>query len=144
MSDAAGAVVLAGRILFAVFFGLVAGLGGHVKMGKMMEGYAAQMKFPFPALAGWPTGLWLLAGAASIALGVWPDVGSLMIIVFLIPAALYFHRFWEVEDEMQKQTASLLFWRNVFGVGAGLVFFGTFVTLGPELRFAITGALFDF
>ena len=57
-----------------------------------MEGYAKQMNFPLPAIAGWPTGLWLIAGSLSIALGVWPDVGSLMIIAFLLPALVYFHR----------------------------------------------------
>jgi hypothetical protein len=36
------------------------------------------------------------------------------------------------------------FWRNAFGIGACLVFFGMFVTLGDGLRYAITGALFDF
>jgi putative oxidoreductase len=144
MSDAAGIVVLAGRLLFALFFGVVAGLGGHVKMGKMMEGYAKQMNFPLAPIAGWPTGLWLFAGALSIALGVWPDLGSLMIIAFLVPAGAYFHRFWEIEDAMQKMNQQLFFWRNVFGIGACLVFFGTFVALGPELRYAITGPLFDF
>jgi hypothetical protein len=39
----------------------------------MMEGYAKQMNFPLAAIAGWPTGLWLIAGSLSIALGVWPD-----------------------------------------------------------------------
>ena len=61
-----------------------------------MEGYAKQMNFPLAAVAGWPTGLWLVAGSLSIALGVWPDVGSLMIIAFLLPALIYFHRYWEV------------------------------------------------
>jgi len=52
MSDAAGLVVLAGRIIFAFFFGFVAGWGAHVKMGSMMEGYAKQMKFPIARIAG--------------------------------------------------------------------------------------------
>lgn len=90
MSDAAGLVVLAGRILFAFFFGYVAAWGAHIKMGSMMEGYAKQMNFPLAAIAGWPTGLWLIVGSLSIALGVWPDVGSLMIIAFLLPALTYF------------------------------------------------------
>lgn len=143
MSDAAGLVVLAGRIIFAVFFGFVAGWGAHVKMGSMMEGYAKQMNFPLAAIAGWPTGLWLVAGSLSIALGVWPDVGSLMIIAFLLPALIYFHRYWEAE-ESQKMMQTGFFWRNVFGIGACLVFFGTFVTLGDELRYAITSPLFNF
>lgn len=145
MSDIAGAFVLVGRIVFAVFFGFVAGYGGHIKMSKMLEGYARSVKFPLATIAGWPTGLWLIAGALSIALGVWPDVGALMIAAFLLPALAYFHRYWEVaDDDPQKQTQQQLFWRNVFGIGACLVFFGTFVALGPELRYAVTGPLFDF
>ena len=144
MSDAAGIVVLAGRLLFAGFFGFVAGYGGHVKSSQMLEGYAKQVNFPAASIAGWPTGLWLIAASLSIGLGVWPDLGSLMIIAFLVPAAAYFHRYWEIEDPMQKMNQQLLFWRNMFGIGACLVFFGTFVALGPALRFAITGSLFDF
>lgn len=145
MSDVAGAFVLAGRILFAVFFGFMAGYSGHIKMSKMLEGFAQSMNFPLAAIAGWPTGLWLVAASLSIGLGVWPDVGALMIIAFLALAMAYFHRFWELpDDDPQKQTQQQLFGRNFFGIGACLVFFGTFVALGPDLRFAITGALFDF
>ena len=144
MSDAAGLFVLAGRIMFAFFFAFGAGFGFHVKMSKTAEDFSRQIGFPFPAIAGWPTGLWLIVAGISIGFGIWPDIGALMIIAFLVPAAAYFHRFWEVEDPMQKQTQQQLFWRNFFGVGACLIFFGTFVTLGPELRFALTEALFDF
>jgi uncharacterized membrane protein YphA (DoxX/SURF4 family) len=100
--------------------------------------------FPAAGIAGWPTGLWLIAGSVSIGLGILPDIGALMIIVFLLVALSYFHRYWEIEDPMQKMTQQQLLWRNVFGIGACLVFFGTFVTLGPELRYVITPALFDF
>jgi uncharacterized membrane protein YphA (DoxX/SURF4 family) len=143
MSDAAGVVVLIGRILFAFYFGAVAGLG-HFKRDQMMRGYAKQVGFPVPAIAGWVSGVWLILGAVSVGLGIWPDVGSLMIGAFVIPAALYFHRFWTFEDEAQKASQRQLFYRNVVILGAAVVFFGTFVTLGHELRFAITGPLFDF
>jgi uncharacterized membrane protein YphA (DoxX/SURF4 family) len=94
-------VVLIGRILFAYFFGAVAGVG-HVKRDQTMRGYAPQAGFPVPAAAGWVAGLWLMFGAASVGLGIWPDVGSLMIGAFTIPAALFFHRFWTLDDEKQK------------------------------------------
>ena len=45
-----------------------------------------------PSVAGWPAGLWLLAASAPIALGICPDVGSLMIAALLVLAGLYFHR----------------------------------------------------
>jgi putative oxidoreductase len=143
MSDTAGVVVLIGRIVFAFFFGAVAGVG-HFKRDQMMRGYAQQAGFPVPAIAGWVAGLWLIVGALSVAVGIWPDVGSLMIGAFVIPAALFFHRFWTLEDEMQRTFQTQLFYRNLLTLGAALVFFGTFVTLGSELRFTITAPLFDF
>jgi uncharacterized membrane protein YphA (DoxX/SURF4 family) len=143
MSDGAGVVVLIGRLLFAYFFGVVAGVG-HFQRDRMMRGYAKQVGFPVPAVAGWVSGVWLILGAVSVGLGIWPDVGSLMIGAFVIPAALYFHRFWTFEDEAQKATQRQLFYRNFVILGASVVFFGTFVTLGHELRFAITGPLFNF
>ena len=127
MSVANGVIVLAGRILFAAFFGAVAGIG-HIRRSKMMEGYAKSAGFPIPAIAGWPVGVWLIAAAASIALGIWPDVGALMVAAFLVPAALFFHAFW----------------RNMIGLGACAMMFGTFVALGPALRFTITAPLFNF
>jgi putative oxidoreductase len=142
MSEAAGVVVLIGRIAFAFFFGAVAGVG-HFKRGQMMRGYAEQAGFPVPAIAGWVAGLWLILGAVSVAAGIWPDVGSLMIGAFVIPAALFFHRYWTLEDQ-ERMSQTQLFYRNLIALGAALVFFGTFVTLGSELRFTITAPLFDF
>jgi putative oxidoreductase len=143
MSDGAGVVVLIGRLILAYFFGVVAGVG-HFKRDQMMRGYAKQVGFPVPAIAGWVSGAWLILGAVSVGLGIWPDLGSLMIGAFVIPAALYFHRSWTFEDEAQKASQRQLFYRNLVILGAAVVFFGTFVTLGSELRFAITAPLFDF
>ena len=143
MSDAAGAIVAAGRILFAAFFGVLAGIG-HIRRSQMFEGFAKSTGFPVPAITGWPVGIWLIAGSLSVALGVWPDLGSLMIAVFVVPAALYFHAFWKVEDQAQKQTQRQLFWRNAVTLAACLIMFGTFVALGPALRYTITAPLFTF
>lgn len=143
MSVATGLIVLAGRVLFAAFFGAIAGVG-HFRRSNQMEEYSKGIGFPVPSIAGWPTGLWLIVGAVSIALGIWPDVGALMIAAFLVPAAWFFHRYWTVADPMQKMTQTQLFWRNMIGLGACAVMFGTFVALGPALRFSVTSALLDF
>jgi putative oxidoreductase len=143
MSVEAGAIVLLGRILFVIFFGAVAGMG-HIRRAEMMKGYARSQGFPIPYLAGWPAGVWLIAASLSILLGVWPDIGTLMIAAFVTPAALFFHRFWTLEDEMQKQTQTQLFYRNMIALGASLMLFGLFVTLGSDLRFTITGPLLSF
>ncbi len=106
-----------------------------------MIGYAKASGLPIPLLAGWPSGVWLLVASASIVLGIWPDMGALMIGAFVIPAAWFFHRYWTIEDPDQRRPQGLNFWRNVEILGASLVMFGLFGWIGSHLRFALTGPL---
>jgi uncharacterized membrane protein YphA (DoxX/SURF4 family) len=91
VSVAAGLIVLVGRIIFAIYFGTISGVA-HIRGSQGMEQYAKGSGFPVPAIAGWPAGVWLIASAISLALGIWPDIGALMIAAFLVIAAMYFHR----------------------------------------------------
>ena len=141
MSDTAGLLLLAGRIIFALFF-VMAGYR-HVVAGAEMTAYARSVGFPLPALAPWPAGLVLAAGGLSVALGVWPDIGALLLIVFLVPAMLWFHPFWKMPED-QQQTQSQLFFRNLTLIGACIALFGVFTGLDDGLRYAITDGLIDF
>ena len=141
MSAVAGIVVLAGRVLFSVFF-VRSGIA-HVRRQQAMGDYARSAAFPAPYLAGWPAGVWLLAASLSIVLGIWPDLGSLMIAVFVVLAGLYFHRFWTVEDAGQREMQAGNLFRNVSLLGASLMMFGFFASAGEDLRFTVTGPLFN-
>lgn len=142
MSVAAGLIVLVGRIVFSIQF--LAGAFAHFKMGDQMSGYARQMGAPAPALGGWPAGVWMLVGGLSVLLGVWPDIGALMIAAWGIPTAWWIHGWWRYEDEETQQTQQNLFMRNLAFIGAGIVMFGVFVALGDELRYVVTAPLFSF
>lgn len=142
MSDAGAWTLLIGRVLFALNFVAVAGFA-HLTKGPMFIGFARQMHFPFPFLASWVSGVWLVAAGASIALGIWADIGALMIAAFVIVAAAWFHRFWAVDDENQRQTQTLLFWRNVTFLGAALTLFAFLAAFGHDLPLTITDPLFD-
>lgn len=83
-------------------------------------------------------------GALSVALGVWPDIGVLMLCAFATVAAAYFHRFWTIDDESQKQTQQQLFFRNVIILGGGLSLFAIFASAGAELPFVLVGPLITF
>ena len=107
-----------------------------------MEGYAKRSGMPFPLLAGWPAGLWLLAGSASIVLGAWGDIGALMLGLFVILAAGYFHRLWEVEDPEQRHAQRMNFTRNATYLGAALALFAVFAAAGPSLPLTLTDAVF--
>ena len=139
MSAGVGAIVLIGRVLYSIFF--VRSGWGHLTKRDAMITTAENAGFPFPSLAGWPSGVWLFAGSASIVLGIWPDIGALMLGLFVVPAAVYFHRFWTIDDPVQRRTQALAFYRNVEIMGASLVMFGLFGWVGHGLRFALTGPL---
>lgn len=143
MSDLGAWILLLARLLFGFYFAVLVGAAFHIGKGSMAVGFSRQIGFPFPSLASWPSGLWLIASGVSIGLGIWPDVGALMLAAFVIPAAWWFHRFWEIDDENQKQTQTMLFWRNVIFLATGLALFAFFAAFGHDLQLTITDPLFD-
>jgi len=54
------------------------------------------------------------------------------------------HRFWEIEDEMQKLMQTGFFFRNLIAIATCLVLFGIFAGLGSNLPYTITDPLFGF
>ena len=142
MSDTGALIFLIGRILFPLGV-LIAGTTFHIGKSSMAEGYAKQIGFPVSAVAGWPTGLWMTAGSLSVMLGIWGDVGALMIAAFVVPAAAWFHRFWAMDDPQQKMTQNAFFFRNVALLGGSLILFAVFATVGHDLSFTLTDPLFD-
>ena len=142
MSDTAGWVVLVGRIVFSIQF--LAGAFAHFAMREQMVGYARSMKVPAPALGGWPSGVWLAAGGLSVLLGVWPDIGALLIAAWGVPTAWLVHGWWRYEGKEAQQTQQTLFLRNVAFIGASIIMFGVFAALGDQLRYVITAPLISF
>jgi len=110
----------------------------------MMVGYARAKAFPLAAFAGWPAGAYLAVAALSLLLGIWPDIGAIMVGLFVIPAALYFHNFWTVKDAAARRTEQGNFIRNVALLGAALALFALFASVGTGLKFVITAPLIRF
>jgi uncharacterized membrane protein YphA (DoxX/SURF4 family) len=128
-------LLLVGRVLFVALFAFSA--RGHIQNhARYVE--IARGKLPIPALAGWPTGVFLLLSDGSVVAGIWPDVGSLMIAAFALGTGLLFHPFWTVTDAAQRRTQEGSFYRNLTLLGAGLSLFALFATVG-HISFALTG-----
>lgn len=135
MSTLGGVILLVGRILFVALF--VSAARGHIQNHpRYVEG--SGRKLPFPVLAGWPAGVWLLAAAISIVVGIWADLGSLMIAAFLVPAAVLFHPFWGETDPAARRTHEASFYRDISLLGAALALFALFAASG-HVPFALTG-----
>ena len=105
---------LVGRIFVGVFF-LMNGFNHFMKY-NMMKGYASSKNVPAAGLAVVVSGLLLVLGGASILLGVWPTVGVVLLLVFLVPTTLMMHNFWAV-GEQEKMNQMIQFMKNTALVG---------------------------
>ena len=110
---------LIGRIIVGLYF-IMNGFNHFAKM-KMMIGYAKSKNVPLAKLAVPVTGLLLLLGGLSFLLGYYPQIGVLLIAVFLIPVSFLMHNFWAVPED-QKMAEMVNFTKNMALLGSALMF----------------------
>ncbi|MDT0269489.1 DoxX family protein [Streptomyces sp. DSM 44915] len=134
-------LVLIGRILFVLLF--LNSAIGHLTQTKAMAGYAGSQGVPFPWLAVFGSGLLQLVGGLMVLLGVWADLGALLLLVFLLPTALLMHRFWREEDAEARQNSLVQFLKDLSLAGAALMLFAFFAHAGDDLGLTVSGPLFD-
>ncbi len=133
-------IALIGRILFVLlFFGSAF---GHLTQADAMAGYAASKNIPSPKLATQASGVLMLVGALMVLLGVWADLGALLLVLFLLPTAFLMHNFWAESDPQTKQMEMIQFNKDIALAGAALLFFGLYAGAGSGLGLTITGPLF--
>jgi uncharacterized membrane protein YphA (DoxX/SURF4 family) len=111
---------LLSRILYGGFF-VIAGVN-HFQHLEMMSGYAGFKGVPAPKPAVIASGLLILAGGISIVLGLWPTLGVVCIVLFLVPVTLMMHTFWSDTDAQMKLNNQVNFQKNVALLGAALAF----------------------
>ena len=92
----------------------------HIVKAKDMTGYAKMKKLPLPALLVPLSGLVVLVGAASIILGLWIDLGALLIAGFCILSGVIFHNFWAADAD-SKQMEMISFLKNISIAGGALI-----------------------
>ncbi|HTY36079.1 MAG TPA: DoxX family protein [Bacteroidota bacterium] len=108
-----------GRLLLGGYF--IMGGFNHFKMLDMMSGYAQSKGVPSPKAAVAFSGMLLWIGGLSILLGIFPTVGALALVLFLVPVTLMMHAFWKVQDAQMKMGETVNFMKNVALLGAALL-----------------------
>jgi uncharacterized membrane protein YphA (DoxX/SURF4 family) len=135
-----GILILIGRLLFVALF--LKSAYGHITRRKMMAGYAAARGVPAAEFLVVATGVQMAAGSLMVALGLWPDLGALILFLFLIPTAFWMHAFWKEDEPRNRAMEQVQFYKDLALAGAALVMFGAFAALGHDIGPAITGPLF--
>lgn len=128
------AILLIGRILFSFIF-LMSGLA-HVTKLDAMAGYATFKKVPAAKLTVLVSGAIIFLGALAMTLGIYADLGALLIAVFAIPTAFIMHNFWTLKDPAAKQGEMSNFMKNLALGGAALILF-VFIARGTDIGWAL-------
>ncbi len=113
---------LIGRILFGGFF-LYSGIN-HLRDRKKMASYTESKGVPAPELAVTLSAVPLIAGGASLLLGIKPKMGALAIAGFLAAVSPVMHDFWRSEDPEQRQNDMISFLKNVALAGGAVALMG--------------------
>lgn len=135
-------VFLIGRILFAFVF-LSAGVAFHLLAGrKQAVEYARAYKAPAPELTVPLTGVMIVVGAVMVVLGLWGDLGALLIAAFLVLITPIMHAFWKETDAMQKTMQQTMFNKNTGLLGGALILFYVWNQLQGDAGLSLTDPLF--
>jgi putative oxidoreductase len=130
-------VFLIGRIVFAYLF--LGSSVAHLTKSGDMGGYASSRGLPAGRQLTLLTGVQILVGGLSVLLGIWGDLGSLLLVLFLLSTAFLIHGFWKESDPMSKQMEMVQFNKDLALAGASLALFWAFAQ-DPGLT--LTGPLF--
>jgi uncharacterized membrane protein YphA (DoxX/SURF4 family) len=114
-------LILLARILFGLVF-LFSGIA-HIRGRAAMEGYAKSKGIPAPGLAVVGSGILLIVASLSIILGIYPEIGALLLIIFLIPTAFMMHAYWREKDPMARMNEQTAFYKDIALLGAAILFF---------------------
>jgi uncharacterized membrane protein YphA (DoxX/SURF4 family) len=134
-------LILIGRVLFVLIF-VLSGLNVHLFNWRNGVAYARQNGVPAPELLVPFSGLMAVGGGLLLALGLWPDLGALLLAAFIFPVAFGMHRFWRYEDPMTRLNDQVHFLKDTALGGAALALFGFFQQFGDEVGLTLTGPLF--
>jgi uncharacterized membrane protein YphA (DoxX/SURF4 family) len=133
-------IFLIGRLLFGALF-ISAGIA-HVTDKGAMAGYAESrgVKPGRPAVLA--SGVVILVGAVLIILGIWIDVGAILVALFVLSTAVLMHAFWKESDAQARQLEMTQFMKDMALCGGALILLYLAWEFGGDAGLTITDPLF--
>ena len=129
------------RIVFGAIF-VISGLN-HFRKTEAMTGYTKSKGIPAPKLSVLLSGAILFFGGLSVILGIYADLGSLLLAGLLAIMALKMHDFWKQSDPQAKQMATIGFLKDFSLAGGALFIFAIAAAANSEYGWKITESLFS-
>lgn len=111
-------VIVVARVLLSLVF-----IRGGFQAAKAPGGRAqkaAKLGLPVPDVMVRINGAAMVLGGLSVALGVLPLYGAILVILTLVPTTLAGHRFWEEDTPMGRNNETIQFLKNS-GLAGGML-----------------------
>ena len=109
-----------GRIILGAYY--LFGAFHHFSDTANMARYAASHGVPAPTAAILASGLLLAIAGVTLILGVFPRVGVLALVLFLVPVSLFMHPFWSDTNAAMRMSDMVNFTKNMGLLGSSLMF----------------------
>lgn len=108
-----------------------------------MAGYAQSRGLPAARPAVLVTGVQIAIGALLVLLGIWMDLGLILLALFLLGTAFLIHSFWRDSDPGKRFEEQLQFMKDLALAGAAIALLAAVWIIGDDLGLTITGPLFN-
>lgn len=131
-------VFLIARILLAVL--VLFSAIGHLTQTAGMAQYAESRGIPMAKAGVIVSGIGLLVGGLSILLGVYGDLGALVLAALFVIFAFGMQTFWKETDPMAKMNTQISFNKDLALAGGALAFYLVFAYV-DSISWVITGPL---
>ncbi len=132
-------VFLIARILLAVL--VLFSAIGHLTQTDGMAQFAASRGIPMAKAGVIVSGLGLLAGGLSVLLGIYGDLGALVLAALFVIFAFGMQTFWKETDPMAKMNTQISFNKDLALAGGALAFYLVFANV-DSISWVVTGPLF--
>jgi uncharacterized membrane protein YphA (DoxX/SURF4 family) len=126
---------LVGRVLFALVF--LDNGWAHLTKREQMVPFGRSIGAPLAHVSVPFTGLMMIVGGVLIILGVWADLGALLLVIFLPVAGCLGHRYWQEGDPMMRAAQKAQFWKNIALAGGALFILYAFQQFGDEIALTL-------
>lgn len=130
-------VFVLGKVLL-VLIAVMSGVTFHFSRAAIEAARASGG--PAPEITAPLTGIGFIVGGLMVVLGIWADLGALIMIAMLLPISFIMHAFWKLEGE-QQQMQMQHFMKNMAMIGGLLIVFWLY-NQGQDVPASITDALF--
>ena len=123
--------------------GVLGGAAGHFLQTDLLVKITESKGLPAARALVLGSGVVQVVAATMVVLGLWADLGGVVLFVFLLLTAFLVHNFWQEADPQQKMLEQIHFNKDVSLAGAALFLAAFVATYGDQLGLVLSGSLYQ-